>query len=39
MILDLNEFAISRLLGQTEDFAVINPRMAGDNAVGLARLQ
>jgi hypothetical protein len=38
MVLDLNEFAVGRRCGQTEDFAVINPRVSGHNAVSFARL-
>ena len=37
MVFDLDEFAVGGRLGDAEDFAVINPRMAGHDAVGLAR--
>ena len=37
MVFDLDEFAVGGGRGEAEDFAVINPRMAGDDAVGFAR--
>jgi hypothetical protein len=37
MILDLHERAVNDGRGEAEDFSVINPRMAGDDAVTLAR--
>jgi hypothetical protein len=39
MVFDLDERAIGNRRGEPEDFAVINPRMAGDNAVAFARFQ
>ena len=39
MVLDLDEFAVGAVRGQAENFAVINPRVAGHDAVGLARFQ
>ena len=37
MVFDLDEFAVAGVRGQAENGAVINPRMAGDDAVGFAR--
>ena len=39
MVFDLHEFAIGRRLREPEHGAMINPRMAGEDAVGLARLE
>ncbi len=39
MIFDLDERAVHGGRGEAENFTVINPRMAGDNAVALARFQ
>ena len=39
MILHLNHVAIGSGLCQAEDRAVINPWMAGDNAIGFARFE
>ena len=38
MVFDLDEFAVGGLLGEPENFAVINPRMTGHDAVGFAGL-
>ena len=39
MVFDLHEFAIGGGLREPEHGTVINPRMAGQDAVGLARLE
>lgn len=36
MVFDLNEFAVGNRRGEPENFGVIDPRMAGHDAVGLA---
>ena len=38
VVFDLHELAVGGGRGEAENFAVVNPRMAGDDAVGLARL-
>ena len=39
VVLDLDEFAVGERRGDAQDFAVINPRMARDDAVGFARFE
>ena len=36
MVLDLHEFSVGDGRGEAEDFAVINPGMAGHDTVGFA---
>ena len=39
MVFDLHEFAVGRRLRKPEHGAMIKPRMAGQDAVGLAWLE
>ncbi len=39
VVFDLDEFAVGDGRGEAKNFAVINPRMTGDDAVGFARFQ
>jgi hypothetical protein len=39
MIFDLHQITIGNGLGEAQNFVVINPRMAGDYAVGFAGLE
>jgi hypothetical protein len=37
MVFDLDQFAVGNGCGEPENFGVIDPRMAGHDAVSLAR--
>ena len=39
MVFNLHERAVGDGGGDAEDFAVVNPRVAGDDAIALARFQ
>ena len=39
MVFDLHQLAVRGGRGEPQDFAVINPRMPGHDAVGLARFK